>query len=251
MDNTVDETAVHTAFDTLVNGVNRIDSPARALVVVDPAEAQKSLGDRLAAAGFEITYARDGLEAFNAFVGRRVDLIVTDWQMPGLNGIGLVRRIRKISNVPVVMITAFGSIPDCEEAMRVGVDRYLQFGRDLDRVGEIARELMRHPRAGPPTPKRMNGSPERNFQASEVRSRRFDLARMTASEARLLARRELREELQRHLFECRGNVAEMARRMGKDRSTIRYHLRRLELLRPATGDHDPAFPACDRRRAGD
>lgn len=213
--------------DMLVNGLDRIDSPGRALVVDDPTEARRRIGDRLAAVGFEIAYADDGLDAFSTFVRHRSNLIVTDRQMPRLNGIGLVRRIREISDVPVVMITAEGSIPDCEEAMRVGVDRYLQFGRDLDRVGEIARELIQHHALRALALKRAGGLP-RHFH--------FDRAGMTASGARSLARRELREELERHLFECGGNIAEVARRMGKDRSTIRYHLRRLEMLEPKAKD---------------
>ncbi len=54
---------------------------------------------------------------------------------------------------------------------------------------------------------------------------------MTAEEARNLAERERFEELERLLVETRGNIAEMARRLGKDRSTIRYHLSRFGMLR--------------------
>jgi DNA-binding NtrC family response regulator len=184
------------------------------LVVDDLAEAREILGDRLSAVGFTISYAQDGLDALNAFAREGPDLIMTDWQMPRLNGLGLLRRIREISNVPVVMITAFGSIPDCEEALRVGADRYLQFRRDLDRVGDVARELLRTS-----TPR------DRDAGRPGLMPRE-----MTAAEARLLAQRELREELQKHLVDCRGNIAEMARRMGRDRSTIRYHLRRMGML---------------------
>jgi DNA-binding NtrC family response regulator len=200
----------------------RVDASESALIVDDLADGREILGDRLARAGFAISYAADGLAAFNAFVQNQPDLIVTDSQMPRLNGIGLVRRVREISDVPVVMITAFGSIPDCEEAMRVGADRYLQFRRDLDRVGQVARELVtvRHAR------KDGNGRSNPAHRA------------MTANDARLLAQQELRDELQKHLIDCRGNIAEMARRMGKDRSTIRYHLRRLGML--DTEEREPA-----------
>ena len=199
----------------------------RALIVDDLADARKIVGDRLAEVGFAIAYAEDGLDGFNAFVRDEPDLVVTDWQMPRLNGIGLVRRIREISDVPVVMLTAFGSIPDCEEAMRVGVDRYLQFRRDLDRVGQIARELMRNSAA-------KEGGIARELPSPTLRAGSFvsATAGMTAAEARSLAQYELREELQKQLFDCRGNIAEMARRMGKDRSTIRYHLQRLGMLEP-------------------
>ncbi|MBY0400465.1 hypothetical protein K2X89_09240 [Myxococcota bacterium] len=62
--------------------------------------------------------------------------------------------------------------------------------------------------------------------------------RVTAAEVRRNARYELEGELRRQLVECRGNLAEVARRMGKDRSTIRYHLRRFGMLAD-----DPSSPS--------
>jgi DNA-binding NtrC family response regulator len=191
------------------------DCLGRALVVDDLAEAREILGASLAEAGFMISYAADGMDAFSAFLRDQPDLIVTDWQMPRLNGLGLVRRVREISNVPVVMITAFGSIPDCEEALRVGADRYLQFRCDLDRLGEVARELVT-----------IKTSTDRVAGGR----RKSALCGMTVAEARSLAQQELREELQKQLVDCRGNIAEIARRMGRDRSTIRYHLQRMGML---------------------
>lgn len=53
---------------------------------------------------------------------------------------------------------------------------------------------------------------------------------MTATQARVMRDRELFDLLERLLFETRGNIAEMARRLGKDRSTVRYHLKRFGML---------------------
>jgi len=211
--------------------VDGLGAMGRALVVDDLPGAREIIGDQLCGVGFTVVYAEDGLDAFDLFVREAPGLIVTDWQMPRLNGVGLVRRIREISDVPVVMLTAFGSIRDCEEAMRVGVDRYLQSGRDLQRVGEVARELMKDRIA-----KAKRGGIAKMPRVRELGTGRFNLggALWTAAEARSLAEQELRGELQKHLFECRGNVSEMARRMGKDRSTIRYHLRRFGMLDSST-----------------
>ena len=192
-------------------GAEELDVIAKVLVVDDLAEARKLVGHRLSQVGFAISYACDGLEALRAFERDDSDLIVTDWQMPRLDGIGLVRRIRETSDVPIMMLTAFASIPDCENAMRVGADRYLQFSRDLDRLAEVATEL---------------GRQGRGFDACGP----DEQLGMTAAEARSIAQQELRAQLQELLVDCRGNIAEMARRMGKDRSTIRYHLRRLGML---------------------
>lgn len=184
---------------------------AKALVVDGLADGRRIVGDRLTSAGFVVSFAEDGLEALEAFVRETPDVVVTDWQMPRLDGLGLVRRIRQISSVPIVMISAFGSIPDCEAAFRAGADRYLQFRRDVARVGEAARELVCE------------------SEGRREGARPFVVG-MTASRARERAREELREELERLLIVCRGNIAEMARRMERDRSTVRYHLRRFGML---------------------
>lgn len=199
----------------------------RALVVDDLAEGRLVLSERLVAAGFAVEAASDGVEAYRTFQCAEPDVIVTDAEMPRLNGLALVRRVRAVSDVPIVVITAYASIPHCEEALRIGADRYLQLRRDLDRVGDVARELVAA--SGPPPL-------EERPVGSEAPAR--DRTAMTAEEARRLARRELRRELERQVVLCRGNIAEIARRMGRDRSTIRYHLRRLGLLdaRPRSGD---------------
>jgi DNA-binding NtrC family response regulator len=181
-----------------------------ALVVDEMAEARRLLGDRLARVGFDLSYAEDGLAALSAIERCPPDVILISRKVPRLDGIELVRRIREISDVPVVMIAVSVSVSDCEEAMRAGANRYLDFGRDMDRVASAARELVGR-----------RTSSHRNRLSSRS---------ITAAEARSHAKRELRRELQGLLVECRGNIAEMARRMGKDRSTIRYHLRRLGML---------------------
>ncbi|MAG29262.1 MAG: hypothetical protein CL908_00015 [Deltaproteobacteria bacterium] len=77
----------------------------------------------------------------------------------------------------------------------------------------------------PPREKLAPGTGSRGWSPANYSART-----LTAAEVRLLARREFEGELRDLLYECRGNIAEMARRMGKDRSTVRYHLRRLGML---------------------
>ena len=64
---------------------------------------------------------------------------------------------------------------------------------------------------------------------------------ITAAEARRLREHELFDRLERLLIETRGNIAEIGRRMGRDRSTIRYHLQRFGMLdeRPEEDRDDP------------
>jgi DNA-binding NtrC family response regulator len=179
----------------------------RALIVDDLAADRELVGRELAAAGFALSFAADGREALDRLETERPDLIVTDHRVPRVDAIALLRRVRAVSDVPVVILTTSGSIPDCERAMRSGADRFLQFRRDLGRLGAVARAVV-----------------------ESHETRRVAAAEVTAEEARALGQRELRSLLQRLVVECRGNIAEIARRMDRDRSTIRYHLRRMGLL---------------------
>lgn len=208
----------------------------RALVVDDLESGRMIVGRGLIDAGFEISYACDGLEAMERLHEGWPDVIVSDFQMPRLDGLQLLRRVREISEVPFVMITVYGSIPDCEAAMRHGADRFLQFARDSERVGEVARGLVEAMRGRVGMARAAGGQ---LFEATRLDQQDMPC---TAEEARARVQRELQTELQRLVVECRGNIAEMARRMGRDRSTVRYHLRRLGLL-AAEGPNE------NRRRA--
>jgi len=62
-------------------------------------------------AGFDVRTAADGLEGWEQILARRPDLLITDWQMPRLDGFGLVQRIRaeeSLSDLPIIMLTAKG-----------------------------------------------------------------------------------------------------------------------------------------------
>jgi len=192
----------------------------RALVVGDAEGEHGSLGICLVEAGFRVQVAKDGSEALERVVRQPPDLIVAIDERSRMDGIGLVRRLRETSDVPVVIVSAEGSVPECEEAMRVGANRFLQRCCDLDRVGQVARELVQ--------------------QMSADAARRAG-PKLTATHARMMRDRELFELLQRLLLETRGNIAEMARRMGKDRSTVRYHLKRFGML----DDRRPSAPRVD------
>jgi len=208
------------------------------LIVGDPSEARSGLGDRMERVGFDLSYADDGLVALDVVERCPPDLILAGRQLAGLDRIGFVRRIRKFSNVPIVVIAEPASVSDCEQAMRAGADRYLELRTDLDRVATVACDLVGRRSSA------LGLVNHRSVTASEIRSR---------------AKRELADELQDLLIECRGNIAEVARRMGRDRSTIRYHLRRLGMLdaivleRIATASEASSqtrLPSGGTRRAG-
>jgi DNA-binding NtrC family response regulator len=99
---------------------------AHILVVDDEAGFRALLRDILEEAGHAVTEARDGAEAL-AFLERGAfDLVLTDRQMPKVDGLELVRRIRaRRSPPPVVVLTAHGSIPEAVDAVRLGAADYI------------------------------------------------------------------------------------------------------------------------------
>ena len=83
----------------------------RVLLCDDEIHILRAVEFKLKRAGFEVQSASDGQEAWEMIEKQRPDLLVTDCQMPRLDGLGLVERIRAhpaTSDLPVIMLTAKG-----------------------------------------------------------------------------------------------------------------------------------------------
>ncbi|WP_025729725.1 response regulator YycF [Atopobacter phocae] len=75
--------------------------------------------------GYETIRAFDGEEAIQMFESHAPDLILLDWMLPKLEGLDVVREIRKTSNVPIIMITAKDSEIDKVLGLEIGADDYV------------------------------------------------------------------------------------------------------------------------------
>jgi chemosensory pili system protein ChpA (sensor histidine kinase/response regulator) len=98
------------------------------LVVDDAWSVRRSMEQLLEDAGFEVVSAADGFEALDRLRARKPAMVITDLEMPNLNGLELTRRMREIpqwAGLPVVMITSRTSDKHRAEATKVGVDVYL------------------------------------------------------------------------------------------------------------------------------
>ena len=99
----------------------------KVLVVDDSATMRRIIENNLKAAGYEdVVQAGNGLEALSSMAG--VDLVLTDWNMPVMDGLSLVKEIRKNSafaNVPIVMVTTEGAQEEVIEALKQGVNDYI------------------------------------------------------------------------------------------------------------------------------
>lgn len=96
------------------------------LVVDDESSFRSMLSTVLADAGFEILTAGSGREALEIILRRAIDLAVLDLVMPGIDGRELMHRLHeKIPGLPVIFLTAHGSIPSAVEAIKEGASDYL------------------------------------------------------------------------------------------------------------------------------
>jgi two-component system response regulator FlrC len=116
---------------------------SRILVVEDDAALREALTDTLELAGQSVVAAPDG-EAALATLGREtVDMVLSDVQMPGMDGHELLRRVKSVRpGIPFILMTAYGQIDRAVEAMRDGAADYLPKPFEPDRLlAVVARYL--------------------------------------------------------------------------------------------------------------
>ena len=96
------------------------------LIVEDEEMIREGISDYLTDCGYETIQARDGEEALEQFSNHQVDLVLLDIQMPKLNGLEVLSEIRKNSQVPVLMLTAFQDEEYKMSAFAALADGYLE-----------------------------------------------------------------------------------------------------------------------------
>lgn len=75
--------------------------------------------------GYEGVFIHDGMEGFNVFNKGQWDLLIIDWMLPGMEGVTLCKKIRSISSVPIIMLTAKDSESDQVLGLEMGADDYV------------------------------------------------------------------------------------------------------------------------------
>jgi two-component system, NtrC family, response regulator GlrR len=105
------------------------------LLVDDDVDLLRLLSIRLKANGYRVTAVESAEKALSALVATRPDVVLSDLRMPGMDGMALFEEIQ-ISHpgLPVIILTAHGSIPDAVKAVRQGVFGYLTKPYDADEL---------------------------------------------------------------------------------------------------------------------
>ncbi len=97
----------------------------RILVVDDDKNICELIGLYLKKDGYEVEFAYDGHEAVEKFKANPPSLVVLDLMLPGIDGYGVCREIRRVSTVPVIMLTARGETFDKVLGLELGADDYM------------------------------------------------------------------------------------------------------------------------------
>ncbi|MDP3842327.1 MAG: response regulator transcription factor [Oxalobacteraceae bacterium] len=114
------------------------------LLVEDDIDMSKALSRALERRGFEVTCCFDGMAALSRIKDAVGDLVILDLNIPGLDGLHLLQRIRSQRiGTPVIVLTARGAVGDRVAGLNAGADDYLAKPFDLDELDARIRALLR------------------------------------------------------------------------------------------------------------
>jgi two-component system, OmpR family, response regulator len=113
------------------------------LLVDDEDSVQKLLAYPLEREGFRVLQARDGVEALERFAAEEVDLVVLDLMLPKLDGLEVCKRLRALSEVPIIMLTARDDELDKVVGLELGADDYITKPFSIREFRSRVRALLR------------------------------------------------------------------------------------------------------------
>jgi CheY-like chemotaxis protein len=141
------------------------------LVVDDEERLRRALGRSLSLEGCRTFVARSGEEALGIVKEKKVDLIITDLAMPGMDGMALVRTVKKDRpDLRTIILTAYGTPDSRQEAEALGVDCFLAKPFDLSGLKARVAELLPH-RPAPVGPAPVRTVPARTASSTRVPTR--------------------------------------------------------------------------------
>ena len=114
----------------------------RILIVDDEENTRIGLTKLLTQEGFEVESAANGNEALDYLLEKKVSLVISDINMPDMNGLVFLRELsRKFPSTNVIMITAYGGVESYLEAMNLGAYEYLHKPVRLDELRLVMKKI--------------------------------------------------------------------------------------------------------------
>ncbi len=115
----------------------------RILVVDDDPQIRETLKRYLTYEGYRVELAEDGRQALSSMAADPADLVVLDVGLPDMNGLEVCRRIREADDVPIIMLTARGTLEDKVDGLDSGADDYITKPFEPEELSARVRALLR------------------------------------------------------------------------------------------------------------
>jgi two-component system chemotaxis response regulator CheY len=116
------------------------------LIADDSESIREVLAFSLQNAGFQVSLASDGMDALKYFDGRTIDLLLTDYHMPNLNGLDLIKKVRQIEDykhLPIVVLTTESQSEFIKEARDAGATGWLTKPFNSEKLIQTLRKVIR------------------------------------------------------------------------------------------------------------
>ncbi|MCJ7776825.1 MAG: response regulator [Sedimentisphaerales bacterium] len=122
-----------------------MDKQISVLVIEDEEHSRRILEYNLKLDGFEVQAAENGLKGIELARKMHPDVILLDWMMPGMDGLGVLSELRRdkaTENTPIFMLTAKGMMADVGRALCEGADDYITKPFDPMHLGKIIKKKL-------------------------------------------------------------------------------------------------------------
>lgn len=130
----------------VVNYLCLFDMLKKILIADDSESIREVLAFNLKNAGFEVFVASDGAEALQFFDGRTIDLLLTDYHMPAMNGLELIENVRKLEQykfMPILVLTTENQKNIINDAKNAGATGWLLKPFNADKLIQTLRKVVR------------------------------------------------------------------------------------------------------------
>ncbi len=120
--------------------------PKTILIVDDSSSMRQLISFSLKDAGFEIVSAANGAEALDRIAGRKIDMVITDLNMPEMDGISFIRRLREMKDfrfVPIVMLTTEAQEAKKQDGRSAGASGWIVKPFSPEKLLEVVRKFVK------------------------------------------------------------------------------------------------------------
>ncbi len=123
--------------------MKRITKKARVLIVDDEPDLSDQIAQYLSRVGFDVVTSPNGIDAEYIFNRDHPDAVVTDYRMPGRNGVDLLVGLKRINeNVPVLLMSGHADMQVCLTALKENAFEFLEKPVDLERLVELLQRAL-------------------------------------------------------------------------------------------------------------